>query len=286
MRYPSGASYLEDSQKSITIIGLSGVGKTTVAQMVSPQDWFHYSIDYRIGTHYLNDEINDLFKTKALELPFFADLLRHNAVSVRNRTTMENLYAISAYLGMLGDPTLGGVAESSFRERLAKHGAAETASMKDIEIFRRRATQSGQSHLIVDTSGSLCEIVDVDDTDDPILKQLEASTLVIYIESDESHDHVLAERQKADPKPLFYRSEFLDTYLAEYCKETGIRSVDKADPKELPAWLFPRLIAERRLRYQKIASRIAYTISMDDIFTLNTEQEFMELIADTIDASS
>ena len=38
--------------KAITLLGMSGIGKTTLANKLPKSKWFHYSGDYRIGTKY------------------------------------------------------------------------------------------------------------------------------------------------------------------------------------------------------------------------------------------
>ena len=45
--------FLKWDSKRITLLGMSGVGKTTLANKLPKQNWFHYSGDYRIGTKYL-----------------------------------------------------------------------------------------------------------------------------------------------------------------------------------------------------------------------------------------
>ena len=47
------------SNKAITLLGMSGVGKTTLANKLPKTNWFHYSGDYRIGTKYLEEPILD-----------------------------------------------------------------------------------------------------------------------------------------------------------------------------------------------------------------------------------
>ena len=43
-------------------------GKTYVSNMLRASgNWFHYSIDYRIGTRYMGELIADSFKKKAME---------------------------------------------------------------------------------------------------------------------------------------------------------------------------------------------------------------------------
>ena len=43
--------------KAITFLGMSGVGKTRLARILRKNQWFHYSVDYRIGTRYLDEPI-------------------------------------------------------------------------------------------------------------------------------------------------------------------------------------------------------------------------------------
>ena len=46
--------------KKITLLGMSGVGKTYISSMLRSHGWFHYSGDYRIGTRYLDEAILDM----------------------------------------------------------------------------------------------------------------------------------------------------------------------------------------------------------------------------------
>ena len=51
--------------KCVTLLGMSGVGKTRLATLLRRQNWFHYSGDYRIGTRYLDEAILDNIKQQA-----------------------------------------------------------------------------------------------------------------------------------------------------------------------------------------------------------------------------
>ena len=46
----SRSDFLAWPHKAITLLGMSGVGKTTLAYKLPSTKWFHYSGDYRIGT--------------------------------------------------------------------------------------------------------------------------------------------------------------------------------------------------------------------------------------------
>ena len=48
-----------------------GLGKTRIAAMLREEaGWFHYSVDFRIGTRYMGEHIVDNFKREAMRNPF------------------------------------------------------------------------------------------------------------------------------------------------------------------------------------------------------------------------
>ncbi len=46
--------------KCVTLVGMSGVGKSHLSAKLRGENWFHYSGDYRIGTRYLSEHIVDM----------------------------------------------------------------------------------------------------------------------------------------------------------------------------------------------------------------------------------
>ena len=54
--------------KRVTLVGMSGVGKSYLSAKLRGSHWFHYSGDYRIGTRYLDEHIIDMIK--ALSGPY------------------------------------------------------------------------------------------------------------------------------------------------------------------------------------------------------------------------
>ena len=131
--------FLDWQQKRVTLLGMSGVGKTRLANMLRSDDWFHYSVDYRIGTRYLDEPILDNIKTQAMQVPFLRDLLRSDSIYISNNITVDNLKPLSTFLGMLGNPDLGGLALSEFKRRQAQHLKAEIAAMQDVHAFAEKA---------------------------------------------------------------------------------------------------------------------------------------------------
>ena len=74
--------------KSITLLGMSGVGKTRLSSMLR-SNWFHYSGDYRIGTRYLDEPILDNIKQQVMQIPFLRDLLRTDSIYIANVLSIE-----------------------------------------------------------------------------------------------------------------------------------------------------------------------------------------------------
>ena len=62
--------YRHWENKSVTLLGMSGVGKTHLSNRLRQHDWFHYAGDYRIGTRYLDEAILDLIKERHLHRLF------------------------------------------------------------------------------------------------------------------------------------------------------------------------------------------------------------------------
>ncbi|MGI9388712.1 MAG: ATPase, partial [Boseongicola sp.] len=76
MLYPSAEAWRNATEKRIMLFGMSGLGKTHISNLLrSSGGWFHYSVDYRIGTRYMGEHIADNFKREAMKVPLLRDLL-------------------------------------------------------------------------------------------------------------------------------------------------------------------------------------------------------------------
>ncbi|HHH45384.1 MAG TPA: ATPase, partial [Thiotrichales bacterium] len=140
--------------KSITLLGMSGVGKTQISNMLRRNDWFHYSGDYRIGTRYLDEPILDNIKRQAMQVPFLRDLLRSDSIHIMNNITVDNLQPVSSFLGKLGNPELGGLPLAEFKRRQRLHREAEIRAMRDVPEFIRKAREIyGYRHFVNDAGG-------------------------------------------------------------------------------------------------------------------------------------
>jgi len=271
--------FLAWPRKRVTLLGMSGVGKTRLANMLRCDDWFHYSVDYRIGTRYLDEAILDNVKVQAMQIPFLRDLLRSDSIYIRNNITVDNLKPLSTFLGMLGNPDLGGLSLQEFKRRQRLHLDAEVAAICDVGEFAEKAgTVYGYDHFLHDTSGSFCEIDDPD-----LIRQVADNTLMIYIEASSDDEIGLIERAANDPKPLYYRETFLDEQLQHYMGSIDIEYTTEIDPAEFVRWVFPHLFRARVPRYAAIAKEHGYSISASDAFEVNDCDEFIDLIGRALD---
>jgi hypothetical protein len=264
--------------KCVTLLGMSGVGKTYLSALLRRHDWFHYSGDYRIGTRYLDEHILDLIKSQAMQVPFLRDLLRRDWIFIRNNIKVDDLGSVLSFVGKLGNPELGGLPLAEFNRRQALYRQAEIDAMMDVPKFVRKAQEIyGYSHLVNDVGGSLCEL------DEPAVIELLADhSLILYIQVPEKDEIKLIERAQADPKPLYYRPEFLSTAAREYLEACGLEYVAEIDPDDFTRWVFPRLFHSRVPRYEAIAQPHGYTVSSTEVAGVRDERDFLLLLEDAI----
>jgi len=285
MRFSSGQALHDQRAHAVTFFGMSGVGKTSLAGLLQKHDWFQYSVDYRIGTRYMDEHIVDNFKREAMRNPFLRQLLRSDSISIRSNISFENLSPLSTYLGTPGDPTRGGLSFDEYRRRQAQHRVAEIRALLDVPEFIERAKDIyGYSHFVCDSGGSLCEVVDPYDAHDPVLRCLAEHTLLVYIRGTPEHTRMLVNRFRAHPKPMYYDPAFLHVKWAEYKALRTIERDEQVDPDDFAIWGFEQLLAHRIPLYEAIAERHGYMIEMNDVPGVRTESDLLDLLARTIDA--
>ncbi len=278
----TGKQFRSWNRKAITLLGMSGVGKTRLANILRKSHWFHYSCDYRIGTRYLDEVILDNIKLQAMQIPFLQELLRSDSIHIANNLSIDNLKPLSSYLGKLGNPGLGGIGLGEFKHRQALHREAEVAAMNDVAKFIQKAYKIyGYDHFINDASGSLCEL-----DDEQVISRLAEHTLIIYIKATEENEKALIERAESDPKPLYYRETFLDEQLAEYLKLNCLEYAALINPDDFVRWVFPRLFYSRIPRYEAIANNHGYTVSTKDIESVRNEKDFIRVISRVLDSQA
>ena len=267
-------------QKAITLLGMSGVGKTRLAYQLRTQNWFHYSGDYRIGTRYLDEPILDNIKQQAMQVPFLRELLRSDSIHINNNITVDNLKPVSTFLGKIGDLAKGGLGLEEFKKRQALHHDAELAAMYDVPQFIQKAHEIyGYDHFVNDAGGSLCEL-----DDEQLLDTLAEHTLILYIQATKEDEQALIARAESSPKPMYYREAFLEQELSNYLNEKQVEYAAMIEPDEFVRWVFPRLFYSRIPRYEAIADKYGYTVTSTDISAVTTEKDFIDLICSVLES--
>jgi hypothetical protein len=273
------SEFLAWPHKAITLLGMSGIGKTTLAYKLPSSKWFHYSGDYRIGTKYLAEPILDNIKRQAMKVDFLRELLRSDSIYIASNVTFHNLQPVSTFLGKIGRTDMGGLPVAEFKRRQRLHRDAEINAMRDVAEFIGKAQEIyGYDHFINDAGGSLIEL------DDPETeKTLAEHTLIVYLKADAEMERELVRRAVTDPKPLYYDEKFLDKKLAEYVAEAELDGPDNVIPDEFARWIFPALVAHRRPKYEALAQRYGYAVNARMIEAVTNESDFLELVASALD---
>lgn len=274
--------FLAWPRKAITLLGMSGVGKTTLANTLPKSHWFHYSGDYRIGTKYLEEHILDNIKQQAMQVGFLRKLLRNDSIYIASNISVHNLEPISTFLGKVGKAEAEGLTLQEFRRRQNLHRDAERDAMNDVARFIQKAHDIyGYDHFLNDAGGSICEIDDAG-----MWNTLADHTLVLYLRAGEEMEQELIRRAISNPKPLYYSRDFFDRRLVEYLQREGLSTPEQIEPDRFVQWIFPELVKHRRPLYQRYADRYGYTVDARDLAGVSDEISFLEMVADAIDRKS
>jgi hypothetical protein len=286
MIYSSGADYMASAQKRVLLFGMSGLGKTTLANMLRARDhWFHYSVDYRIGTRYMGEFISDNFKREAMKVPLLRELMLSDSVYIASNITFDNLAPLSTYLGKPGDSARGGLDFGEYQRRQDQHRSAEIAALMDSARFITRAEEIyGYQNFICDTSGSICEVVTPDDPSDPVMRAMADHLLLVWIKGSPDHSAELARRFDRAPKPMYYRPEFLAQVWQDFLAQTGTLP-ETADPDAFLRFGYAQLLQARQPRYAAMA-RWGVTITAEEAAAATSPDAFNALIAAAIDRAA
>ena len=282
MLYKDANAWRAAPQKRVMVYGMSGLGKTHMSSLLRDTgQWFHYSIDYRIGTRYMGEFIADNAKAEAMKVPFLRDLLMSDSIYIGSNITFENLTPVATYLGKPGDPARGGQNIAEYKRRQDQFRTAEIAALNDTAYFADRGEALyGYPNFICDTGGSICEWVDADDDADVLMNTLSQTCLPVWIKSDDAHTAELVHRFDKAPKPMAYQPAFLARMWDEYLNENNVSEGD-VDPDSFIRWTYAKALAHRQPRYAAM-SRWGVTVTADEVAKLKTTADFDALIEDAI----
>ena len=285
MIYPTADSWVAAEKRRVLLFGMSGLGKTHLSAMLrAAGGWFHYSVDYRIGTRYMGEHIADSFKREAMRVPMLRELLLTDSVRIESNITFDNLKPLSTYLGKPGDPEKGGLPFDEYLKRQEQHREAEIAALLDTPRFIDRAEELyGYPSFVCDSGGSICEVIDPEDAADPVMSTLAAHLLPVWIEGSQAHTDELIRRFDRAPKPMYYQPEFLRAAWAEYLSETGLEEAE-VDPDAFVRWAYARALAHRTPRYAAMAHNWGVIVRAEDVAQVRDEAGFIALVAAALEA--
>ena len=214
-----------------------------------------------------------------MQVPFLAELLRSDSIYICHNITVDNLAPVSTFMGMVGDPTQGGLSVREFKRRQELHRVAEIAAMYDVRDFITKSRDIyGYNHFLNDAGGSLCEL-----DDEAVIRRLAEDTLILYIEASDDMLQELINRAVRRPKPLYYQEAFFDASLATFMSKQGLQQIAQVPPRAFARWVFPYLIRHRLPRYQAIATAYGHSINSRKVKEVNSKEDFIEMICETLD---
>jgi len=270
--------FLNWPHKALTLLGMSGIGKTTLAYKLPASKWFHYSGDYRIGTKYLSEPILDNIKRQAMQVDFLRDLLRSDSIYIASNITVHNLAPVATFLGKIGNPELGGLSVEEFKKRQTLHREAEIGAMRDVAQFIVKAREIyGYDHFVNDAGGSVVEL-----DDQETLETLAEHTLIIYLRPDAALEQELVKRAIVNPKPLYFQAGFLDEKLAQYMQAMQLSTPEQVVPDDFVRWIFPALVEHRRPKYEAIAEQFGYIVDARQLEGAKNEDDFLRVVTEVL----
>jgi len=248
------SEFNEIEKKVITLMGMSGVGKTYLSMIMDQNGWKHHSCDLEIGTKYLGADIE-------------------KTLGVENTIKAEDLSLLSEYVGRLGAIEKGGLPFDEFKRRQDEYFDAECSALRELKKVVAQAHEDGFQNVVHDSTGSLCEV-----DDETLIESIDENSLIVYIKASEEEEREVLKRAQEYPKPLFYSPEKFEEWVAGYMAENGLESSDAIDPDDFSRWTFPKLFQNRLPKYQRIADQYGVTIPSSAFHGVKNADEFLDVI--------
>lgn len=232
--------------RDVLLIGMSGIGKTRLSRHLTRcGTWRYVSIDGEIQGRHLREELLSAFHAKNNQRGDSAQLRELDPMSVDLETHSDSLAPLTAYLGMPGDPSKGGLEFAEYVRRQDAHRQAERRAIEDLVVL------GTDQPVLADASGSFCEVFEADD---PVLDALRERFMFVSLRENDALITLLIERFKAQPKPIYYPPDLLVQYWEEYAQTYAVAPA-KVDPQEFALWAYEKLVAARRAKYAALAER-------------------------------
>ncbi len=232
--------FLNFPYKSITLMGMSGVGKSHLSARMEEWGWSVYSCDVEIAKKLIGGDV-----------------------------TIDDIGKLSQFVGQLGK---GAFDLEKFNDRQKCYGEAECEALKNISSAISEAYEHRQ-HFVNDSTGSLCEI-----QDKQLLNQIGDQTLIVYIESTDTEKRELLDRAEKYPKPLYFPPDMFKIWCGQYIEEKKISSIDDTNPDVFSRWVFPKLLESRLSKYERIAKKRGVIIPSMELRNVSSEQGFLGIV--------
>lgn len=230
----------------LTLIGMSGVGKSFTSQKLAEWGWYRYSCDETIG----------------------ADLVHKETLSED-----ELMAAMHELVGMLGDENQGGLNLFEFKKRQAAYYHGECRALLFLDRHIEEARGQGFENFIHDSTGSFCEI-----EDEIVLESVGRLSQICYIEASQAHIDEVMERAVSNPKPLFYPPARLDGWYSDFLADHKLDHDQQIDPNEFARWVFPKLFKQRLPKYKALADKYGFTVPSEALEGVSSADDFIHVI--------
>jgi hypothetical protein len=247
----SRQEFLDQPRKAVTLIGMSGVGKTYISGQLEVWGWKRYSCDFEIGTKYLRAALTGFMKNP------------------------EDMDALFKFIGKPGNPKKGGSHMKTYKVHQRSYYEAECMSVAEAVV----EAENTDKNFVHDSTGSLCEIMD-----DALISRLGTKTLFVYLKASAEEENVVLERARSHPKPLFFPPALFDGWVQEYLTLNNLSVPEEMEPDDFSRWVFPKLFTSRLPKYQGLADQYGVTIDSGALHHLKNENDFIARIAEKLDA--